>query len=232
MDAPHWRTYIVGMDFGPAFAAAADTLRAIPRSELLIAAVVAMLLGWIGSAAARRTNWGGPMRTVSSVALGLILLTVVLQLSRLDPRFDVAVPQIGLPAQVVTGGETRIPLGADGHYWIRAQVNGVPANFMIDTGATLTAISSDLARRAGLEARRGGIPIMLGTANGTIQAHVATIDQLELGNIRATGTDAAIAENFGDFNVIGMNVLARLGSMRVEDGTMILKPKPEDRIGE
>jgi aspartyl protease family protein len=73
---------------------------------------------------------------------------------------------------------------------------------------------------------------MLGTANGTIQAHVATIDRLELGNIRATGTDAAIAENFGDFNVIGMNVLARLGSMRVEDGTMILKPKPEDRIGE
>ncbi|MFA6219262.1 MAG: TIGR02281 family clan AA aspartic protease [Erythrobacter sp.] len=220
------------MDFGPAFAAAAETLRAIPRSELLIAAVAAMAVGWIGSAIARRSAWGGPMRTVSSAALGLILLTVVLQLSRLDPRFDVAVPQIGLPEQVVTGDETRIPLGADGHYWVRAEVNGVPANFMIDTGATLTAISTDLAGRAGLEPRRGGIPIMLGTANGTVQAHVATIDSLVLGNIRATGTDAAIAESFGDFNVIGMNVLARLGSMRVEGGTMILQPRPEDRIDE
>ncbi|QKG70250.1 retropepsin-like aspartic protease family protein [Erythrobacter mangrovi] len=218
------------MDFAPAFSAAAETLRAIPRSELMIAAIVAMVIGWAGAFAARRSPWGSAMRTFSSIALGAILLTVVLQLSRLDPRFDVAVPQIGLPAQVVSGEETRIPLGADGHYWIRAEVNGVPGNFMIDTGATLTAISTDLADRAGLEPRRGGIPIMLGTANGTVQAHVASIESLRLGNIRATGTDAAIAENFGDFNVIGMNVLARLGSWRVEDGTLILVPKPEDRV--
>jgi aspartyl protease family protein len=230
MDASCRASYITGMDFAPAFAAAADTLRAIPRSELLMAAVLAMVIGWLGSAVARHSTWGGAMRTFSSLALGAILITVVLQLSRLDPRFDVAVPQIGLPEQVVGGGETRIPLGADGHYWIRAEVNGVPGNFMIDTGATLTAISSDLARRAGLEPRRGGIPIMLGTANGTVQAQVATIDTLTLGNIRATGTDAAIADSFGDFNVIGMNVLARLGSWRVENGTLILVPKAEDRI--
>lgn len=219
------------MDIGPAFSAAAETLRAIPRSELLLAVVVAMVIGWIGTILARHSSWGGVLRTFSSVVLGVILLTVVLQLSRLDPRFDVAVPQIGLPRQIVSGGETRIPLAADGHYWVRAEVNGVPGNFMIDTGATLTAIPSGLAERAGLEPRRGGIPIMLGTANGTIQAQVATIDTLRLGNVRATGTDAAIAESFGDFNVIGMNVLARLGSWRVEEGTLILVPKPEDRIG-
>ena len=115
-------------------------------------------------------------------------------------------------------------------YWVRASVNGVPGNFMIDTGATLTAISASLAEQAGLTPRRGGIPIMLGTANGTVQAHVATVDSLELGNIRATGTDAAVAESFGDFNVIGMNVLARLGSWRVEDNTLILVPKAEDTI--
>ncbi|KZX54311.1 hypothetical protein A3711_14405 [Erythrobacter sp. HI00D59] len=39
-----------------------------------------------------------------------------------------------------------------------------------------------------------------------------------------------IAENFGDFNVIGMNVLARLGSWRVEDNTLILVPRAEDTI--
>lgn len=231
MDASGTGTYIGTMDIAPAFSAAAETLRAIPRSELMIAAIAAMMLSWVGAIIARRSSWGAILRTFSSLALGAILLTVVLQLSRFDPRFDVAVPQVGLPAQVVSGGETRIPLGADGHYWIRAEVNGVPGNFMIDTGATLTAISTDLADRAGLEPRRGGIPIMLGTANGTVQAHVATIDSLRLGNINATGTDAAIAESFGDFNVIGMNVLGRLGSWRVEEGTLILVPKPEDRVG-
>lgn len=218
------------MDLAPAFDAIADTLRAIPRSGLLMAAVGAMLLGWLGAIIARRSALGGVLRTASSVALGVILLTVVLQLSRFDPRFDVAVPQIGLPEQLVEGGETRIPLSPDGHYWVRAEVNGVPGNFMIDTGATLTAISSSLAESAGLEPRRGGIPIMLGTANGTIQAHVATVDSLTFGNVRASGTDAAIAKSFGDFNVIGMNVLARLGSWRVEDGTLILVPKASDRI--
>jgi aspartyl protease family protein len=220
------------MDLASTFSAIADALRAIPRSELLLAAVAAMVLGWIGAMVARRSALGGVIRTVSSLALGVILLTVVLQLSRFDPRFDVAVPQIGLPEQVVRGGETRIPLSPDGHYWVRASVNGVEGNFMIDTGATLTAISAPLAERAGLEPRRGGIPILLGTANGTVQAHVTTIDSLELGNIRATGTDAAVAESFGDFNVIGMNVLARLDEWRVKDGTLILVPKAHDAISE
>lgn len=218
------------MELEPVFSAAADTLRAIPRSELLMAAVAAMLVGWFGAMIAKRSMLGGVLRMASSLALGLILLTVVLQLSRFDPRFDMAVPQIGLPEQVVEGGETRIPLSADGHFWVRADVNGVPGNFMIDTGATLTAISAGLAERAGLEPRRGGIPIMLGTANGTVQAHVATVDSLTFGNVSASGTDAAIAENFGDFNVIGMNVLARLGSWRVEDNTLILVPRAEDTI--
>jgi aspartyl protease family protein len=218
------------MDLEPVFQAVADTLRAIPRSELLIAALAAMTLGWIGAVVARRSALGGILRIASSLALGLILLTVVMQLSRFDPRFDVAVPQIGLPEQMVEGGETRIPLSADGHFWVRAEVNGVSGNFMIDTGATLTAISAPLAERAGLEPRRGGIPIMLGTANGTVQAHVATVDSLTFGNVSASGTDAAIAESFGDFNVIGMNVLARLGSWRVEDNTLILVPRTEDTI--
>ncbi len=230
MDASRARSYMIGMDLEPVFSAAADMLRAIPRSELLIAAIAAMALGWVGAIVAKRSALGGFLRTLSSLALGLILLTVVLQLSRFDPRFDVAVPQIGLPEQTVAGGETRIPLSADGHFWVRADVNGVPGNFMIDTGATLTAISAPLAERAGLEPRRGGIPIMLGTANGTVQAHVATVESLTFGNVSASGTDAAIAENFGDFNVIGMNVLARLGSWRVEDNVLILVPRAEDTI--
>ena len=209
----------------------AGVIADIPRSGLLMATVAALLAGWAGSIMARRNlALGVFVRRVSTLALIGILAMLVLQLSRFDPRIELAVPQMGLPEQVVEGGETRIPLSADGHFWVRADVNGVPGNFMIDTGATLTAISAGLAERAGLEPRRGGIPIMLGTANGTVQAHVATVDSLTFGNVSASGTDAAIAENFGDFNVIGMNVLARLGSWRVEDNTLILVPRAEDTI--
>ena len=40
-----------------------------------------------------------------------------------------------------------------------------------------------------------------------------------------------IAPNLGRTNVLGMNVLSRLSSWRVEDNTLILVPNAEDRGG-
>jgi len=142
------------MDLQSAFDAVAGVIRSIPRSELLIAALAAMLAGWIGSALVRRRVAGGrALNMLSSLALGAILVTVVLQLSRFDPRLDIAVPQLGLPEQSVAGGETRVPLAPDGHYWVRASINGERANFLIDTGATISAVSPAVTEAAGLEPR-------------------------------------------------------------------------------
>jgi aspartyl protease family protein len=124
----------------------------------------------------------------------------------------------------VEGGETHIPLAPDGHFWLVAQVNGQPVEFMIDTGATVTAVSAKVAERTGLTPRRGGIPIQLNTANGTISAHLATMDEIRFGNVAARGLDAVIAPNLGDTSVIGMNLLSRLKGWRVEDNVMILTP--------
>ncbi|MXP46206.1 TIGR02281 family clan AA aspartic protease [Altererythrobacter luteolus] len=204
---------------------AAAVIRSVPRSGILVATIAALAGGWIGSVMIRqRVPTGRLIRTASTLVLTGILVTIVLQLSRFDPRLEMALPDMGLPQQVVEGGETRIPLAADGHYWLKAEVNGEPVNFMIDTGATLTAVSSKVADRVGLEPRRGGIPITLNTANGTISAQIATMDELRFGNVAARGLDAVIAPNLGDTSVIGMNLLSRLKGWRVEGGTMILTP--------
>lgn len=217
------------MDFAPAFEAAADMVRSIPRFELLIAAIVAMVAGWIGAMmVSRRMPLGRVIRTTSTLVLGVVLIAVVLQLSRFDSRLDLAVPQLGLPEQVVEGGETRIPLSPDGHYWLEAQLNGVPANFLVDTGATVTAVSQEVADRAGLAARTGGIPVRITTANGTVNAQISTADTLSFGNVEASGIDIVIAPNLGQTNVLGMNVLSRLASWRVEGRTMILVPQEAD----
>ena len=203
----------------------AASIAAIPRSELLMLALAAMVAGWIGAMLVRRKiPMGRILRTGSTLVLAGILVTVVLQLSRFDPRLEVAVPQIGLPEQVVEGGETRVPLAPDGHYWIRAELNGVPANFLVDTGATVTAVSGDLAAEAGLRPRRGGLPVSIGTANGPVAAQLATAEQIRFGNVAARGLDVIIAPSLGETNVIGMNLLSRLASWRVEGGTLILVP--------
>lgn len=220
------------MDLSPVWDQLAYSIRNLPQSGLLMAAVAALLAGALGSFLLRRSlPLGRMLRTGSTLALTGILVLVVLQLSRMDPRFEMAVPELGLPQQVVEGGETRVPLASDGHYWLRAEINGVPASFLVDTGATLTAISEQAAQAAGLEPRRGGIPIRMQTANGAVTADVTTIDELRFGNVAAHGLDAVIAPNIGPTNVIGMNLLSRLQSWRVEDGTLILVPNtPEPEL--
>ncbi|MXO73665.1 TIGR02281 family clan AA aspartic protease [Altererythrobacter aerius] len=214
------------MDLQSIWQTATDIIRDVPRSGLLIATVAAVLGSVIGSAIARRHGIGRFIATTSTIALAAILVVVMLQVSRFDPRLDIAVPELGLPRQTVEGGETRVPLAADGHFWIDATVNGHRAAFLVDTGATLTAVSAPLAAEAGLEPRQGGVPVRISTANGTVSAELTTIDTLAFGNISATGLDAVIAPNIGRTNVIGMNLLSRLGGWRVEDNTLVLSPRP------
>jgi aspartyl protease family protein len=213
------------VSFENLFANLSGAFTAVPRSELLILALAAVIAGFVGSILVRRkVAFGTFIRRGSTLVLVGILVVVVLQLSRFDPRIEVAVPQLGLPEQVVEGGETRIPLSQDGHYWLRAELNGVPANFLVDTGATLTAVSQGLADRAGLEPRRGGLPIQIGTANGPVSAQLSSIDELRFGNVVSRGLDVVIAPSMGETNVVGMNLLSRLASWRVENGVMVLVP--------
>jgi aspartyl protease family protein len=213
------------MDFAPVWDQLALSIREIPKSGLLMAAFGAMLLGVIGSILLRRVPAVGRVfRLTSTLALMGILLLVVLQVSRVDSRFDLAVPELGLPEQVVEGGETRLRRAPDGHYWLRAEIDGHPANFLVDTGATLTAVSSETAAAAGLEARKAGVPVRMQTANGTVAAELTTIGELRFGNVVARGLDAVIAPGLGPTNVIGMNFLSRLASVRLEGDEMILVP--------
>ncbi|WFL76581.1 TIGR02281 family clan AA aspartic protease [Altererythrobacter arenosus] len=232
MDRQVYDTYIYPMSIQNLWNNIAASIAAIPRSELLMLALAALVGGWIGAMMIRRRVPAGRIvRTASTVVLVGILVTVVLQLSRFDPRLEVAVPQLGLPEQVVEGGETRIPMADDGHFWLRAEINGVPANFLVDTGATVTAVSSNLAAEARLQPRRGGLPISIGTANGPVAAQLATAEEIRFGNVAARGLDVVIAPTLGETNVVGMNLLSRLKSWRVEGQTMVLVPNnPQEPI--
>lgn len=217
--------YIAGMDADAIWRELTGAVGTIPQSGLLLlalAAVVASVIaGLFRSLTPRLSRF---VRGFSTLALVGVLVVVVLQVSRLDPRFEMAVPAVGLPEQVVSGGETRIPLSGDGHYWLEAEINGVRGRFLVDTGATLTTVNTDMAERAGLEPREGGLPVRMQTANGTITADMTTINELRFGNIAARGLDAVIAPNIGPANVIGMNLLSRLNGWRVEEGELVLRP--------
>lgn len=121
-------------------------------------------------------------------------------------------------------GEIRIAMGADGHFWTDAAVNGRNIRFLIDSGATFTAISSDTAARSGVTIDESGFPVLIQTANGAIHARRGRIERFSIGPIVRDDVAVTISSELGDTNLLGMNFLSTLKSWRVEGRTLVLAP--------
>ena len=166
-------------------------------------------------------------RVVSAVTwLALIgaLLFVVGERERFDPYLGRIAGVLRLGDQEVVGEEVRIRMSADGHFWARAKIGMIERRMLIDSGATVTAISPETAAAAGLTVRDPIVPLILQTANGAIRAKTAAVPELRLGTIAARDLDVVVSPGMGDTDVIGMNLLSRLKSWRVEGRTLVLVP--------
>jgi aspartyl protease family protein len=160
--------------------------------------------------------------------LGLIaaLLLQVGVLALQAERSDAALELNSRPALSVSGRETIVPLASDGHFWIEAEVNGQPITFLVDTGATFTGVGRGDAAALGIRPDPGRAPLELQTANGVITARLGRVDSLRFGNIEVRGLEVAVPQETDDeIRVIGMNLLSRLGSWRVEGDRLILVPR-------
>jgi aspartyl protease family protein len=185
-----------------------------------------MMLTLVGSSLlSRRMRLGDAARMVAG---WLLIFAAVLvgysyrhELNAVVQR--VAGDLLGERGQTV-GGMLRVPMAPDGHFWVRAKINGHEQRFLIDSGATTTALSSDAAEAADLDVERGGFPVMIETANGTVRADRTSIRRLALGPILSKDLTAVVSPAFGDMNVLGMNFLSSLKGWRVEGRTLVLEP--------
>ncbi|WP_176595666.1 MULTISPECIES: retropepsin-like aspartic protease family protein [Sphingobium] len=199
--------------------------------------VLALVL--VGSALlARRAPLGGLMRMV---ILWIVIFAALLGLFKAGEKFGLFSSRLDgeggtppslasnnaparLPPAQTEGQALRIPIAPDGHFWVEGMVNGTPTRFLIDSGASVTALSVTSARASGLNFDLNAPGVDMMTANGKIDAKRSTIATLSIGPIRASDLDIVISPAFGDVNVIGMNMLSRLKSWAVQDGEMVLTP--------
>ncbi|WP_294235990.1 TIGR02281 family clan AA aspartic protease [uncultured Sphingomonas sp.] len=173
------------------------------------------------------------LRVVASLAswvfLGGLLFVLLQQRQQFDPYIQRAMKVLNLEDQSVVGDTVRIRMASDGHFWVRVTIGDVTRRMLVDTGATLTALSVDTARAVGLRPTKPVFPVVLNTANGMIRADTAQIESLRIGTIRADNVPVVISPAFGDTDVLGMNFLSRLKSWRVEGSTLILEPHHPQR---
>lgn len=123
---------------------------------------------------------------------------------------------------VAAGRELRIRKSLDGHFWVDGELNGQTVRFLVDSGATVTSISTATAVRADIEP--SGLPTMVQTANGVVQVGRARAERLKVGTIERRDVAVHVSEAFGPMNVLGMNFLSSLSGWGVEGQWLVLKP--------
>ncbi|HEX8241034.1 MAG TPA: TIGR02281 family clan AA aspartic protease [Allosphingosinicella sp.] len=167
---------------------------------------------------------GRALRFAFSLGLLAVALFILIQQAPYQPQLGRVAERFGLDPQVVSGEEVRIRMAADGHFWASATLNGVKRRMLIDSGATVTAVSEATAAAARVEGNLGAVPVVLRTANGMAPARTGSVGELRLGNIVARDLKVVVSPAFGDLDVIGMNFLSKLASWRVEGRTLVLVP--------
>ena len=167
---------------------------------------------------------GRLVRFALSLALLSFCLFLLLQQAPFEPTLGRITDRLGLDKQEVVGEEVRIRMAANGHFWANVTINGSPHRMLIDSGATVTALSPETAAKASVERGASLTPVILRTANGAVAAETGTIEELHVGSITARDLKVVISPGLGNLDVLGMNFLSKLKSWRVEGRTLILVP--------
>ena len=167
---------------------------------------------------------GRLVRFAFSFGILAFLIFVLLAQAPYQPELSRITDKLGLDDQQVSGKELHVTMSPDGHFWVLASINGVKRRMLIDSGATVTAISQSTARAAKVDVGRGFAPVVLQTANGAAAAETGKVDEIRIGNIVARDLRIVSSPGLGELDVIGMNFLSKLQSWRVEGRTLILVP--------
>lgn len=128
----------------------------------------------------------------------------------------------GSPVVEAQGDQVRIPMAIDGHFWLQGSINGVPARFLVDSGATMTTIDRRIAEKAGVETSAKPDQ-MVRTGNGIIKVSSGRASELRIASISRRDVGLHIVEN-DDMNVLGMNYLSSLKRWGVEGRWLVLEP--------
>jgi len=120
------------------------------------------------------------------------------------------------------GGSATFTADSRGHFVINGEVNDINLRFMVDTGASMVALSKEDAMRAGVN-HLEGTRRRVQTANGLMLVYQVKLARVRVGDIVLTDVDAVVIAEEGKLAVslLGMSFLNRM-EMRRDGDTLTL----------
>lgn len=138
-----------------------------------------------------------------------------------------------LPAAAASAGDlpplslmsaTELKSDATGHFRATAEINGQDVDVLIDTGATVVALSYEDADAIGLRPGNLDFNVPVSTANGIARAAAVTLESVEIDGVEVEGVAGLVLpEGALRGTLLGMSYLGRLTGFKVEDGVLHLK---------
>lgn len=117
--------------------------------------------------------------------------------------------------------QVSIPADDLGQYRIRGAINNHYVDFLVDTGASVVALSSAQAEALGINYRQGQLGSVQ-TAQGTAESYFMTLDKVTVAGITAHHVQAAIITGHYPIDILlGMSFLKQV-SIRESGGVMTL----------
>jgi aspartyl protease family protein len=117
-----------------------------------------------------------------------------------------------------------VPRDARGHFQVEARVDGRSMGFMVDTGASVVALTSSDAARLGVRPAPRDYTIEAKTANGTVRAAPAQLDAVQIGGITVRDVPAMVLpDSVLSENLLGLSFLSRLRRFEYSNGRLVLE---------
>lgn len=127
-----------------------------------------------------------------------------------------ATPEVEIPEPTFSGdGTMEVRRHANGHFYLPGSIENVPVTFMVDTGASVTSISADIAREAGI---RNCKEVQFQTAAGAATGCIALVQNMMLGNFELHNITVAVMPSM-EINLLGANVLR---NFQVSQGNAVM----------
>lgn len=124
--------------------------------------------------------------------------------------------------EVLTDGAVSLPRQADGHYYVTINVNDVPVDFVVDTGASAVVLTREDAARVGLDVSDLNFIGTASTANGVVRTAPVMLDRMDLSGIVTRGVPAVVNEGEMFGSLLGMSYLGGFDSIAIRDNAMVL----------
>jgi aspartyl protease family protein len=119
-------------------------------------------------------------------------------------------------------GDMTLQREGDGHFYASAMIDGAATRLMVDTGASVIALTGEDAAAAGLDWDDNDIQPIGRGASGTIYGVRARLSEVAIGNMVRRNVDAIIVPEGLDISLLGQSFLAQVGSVEINGDTMVL----------